>query len=94
MARYDVILSPVITEKTSGTGSSADKFVFKVASSTNKVEVAKNFEALFGVKPTKVCITKTYKKFRPRDGALKKHVTKRAVITVPTGASVDLTAIK
>ena len=52
---HDVIISPVITE--ASMDRIADKkYTFKVASTTNKVEVKKACEELFGVKVEKVTI--------------------------------------
>ena len=51
---YDVILKPVITEK-SMEMLTQGKYTFKVAKDSNKIEIAKAVEALFpGVKVAKV----------------------------------------
>jgi len=49
----DVILAPVITEK-SMEATMAKKYTFKVASDAEKVEIAKAVEEIFGVKVQKV----------------------------------------
>ncbi len=49
----DIIIAPVITEKTMGT-SDQKKYTFKVNKDANKVEIAKAVEELFAVKVTKV----------------------------------------
>ena len=50
---YDVIITPVITEK-SMQGISLKKYTFKVDKKANKIEIARAVEAAFGVKVAKV----------------------------------------
>ncbi|MDY3844988.1 MAG: 50S ribosomal protein L23 [Ruminococcus sp.] len=52
-APQDIILKPVITEK-SIDGLQVGKYTFKVAKDANKVEIADAVEKLFGVKVAKV----------------------------------------
>ena len=49
----DIILAPVITEK-SVAGLSEKKYTFRVADGANKIEIAKAVEEIFGVKVAKV----------------------------------------
>ena len=53
MTAYDIILKPVITER-SMAGTADKKYTFYVATSANKIEVAKAVEEIFGVKVAKV----------------------------------------
>ena len=53
MVAQDIIISPVISEK-SMLGTAMKKYTFKVAKNTNKIEIAKAVEELFGVKVSKV----------------------------------------
>ena len=53
MAAQDIIIRPVITEK-SMAGLAQKKYTFEVAKDANKVEIAKAVEELFKVKVTKV----------------------------------------
>ena len=46
---YDIILKPIITEK-SMEMLTQGKYTFKVAKDSNKIEIAKAVETLFGVK--------------------------------------------
>ena len=56
---YDIILKPVITEK-SMEMLTQGKYTFKVAKDSNKIEIAKAVEALFpGVKVAKVSTVTT-----------------------------------
>ena len=52
-APQDIILKPVITEK-SVDNMANSKYTFKVAKNSNKVEIAKAAEALFDVEVVKV----------------------------------------
>lgn len=49
----DIIIKPIITEN-SMEGLSLKKYTFKVAKDSNKIEIAKACEQLFGVKVKKV----------------------------------------
>lgn len=48
-AAQDIVIAPVITEK-SMIDAKSKKYTFKVATDSNKVEIANAVEALFGVK--------------------------------------------
>ena len=52
-ASTDIIIAPVITEK-SMTGFASKKYTFKVATDATKVDIAKAVEELFKVKVAKV----------------------------------------
>ena len=52
-APQDIIIAPVITEK-SMAGIATKKYTFKVACDANKIEIAKAVEEIFGVKVIKV----------------------------------------
>ena len=53
MNARDIILAPVITEK-SVSVMGDKKYTFRVADGTNKLEIAKAVEEIFGVKVAKV----------------------------------------
>ncbi|GHU81272.1 50S ribosomal protein L23 [Clostridia bacterium] len=53
MSAQDIVLRPVITEK-SMLGAADKKYTFKVAKSANKIEIAKAVEELFKVSVDKV----------------------------------------
>ena len=53
MLVHDIIIAPVITEK-SMSGIADKKYTFKVAKSAGKVEIANAIEEIFGVKVLKV----------------------------------------
>ncbi len=81
-APQDIILTPVITEK-SVDNMADSKYTFKVAKNANKVEIAKAAEALFDVEVVKVntmnCIGHTRRVGR---FVGKKADYKKAIITI------------
>lgn len=88
---YDVIKSPVISEK--GTlVSEANQVVFNVAATATKPEIKKAVEGLFGVKVkavnTLVRKGKT-RRFRGRPGQLSD--VKKAYVTLAEGQRLDVT---
>lgn len=88
---YDVIVSPVITEKTT-MASEADQVVFNVAKTATKPEIKKAVEALFGVKVKAVntLVRKgKIKRFRGVKG--KQSDVKKAIVTLVDGESIDVT---
>lgn len=88
---YDVIVEPVITEK-STMASEANQVVFKVARNATKPEIKRAVEALFGVKVTSVntLVRKgKVKRFRGRIG--RQSDVKKAIVTLKDGDSIDVT---
>lgn len=53
MAAQDIIIRPIITEK-SMTGIGMKKYTFEVAKNATKIDIARAVETLFGVKVDKV----------------------------------------
>lgn len=54
MTARDIILKPVITEKSMTGVATEKKYTFKVANGANKIQIAKAVEEIFGVKVAKV----------------------------------------
>ena len=50
MNQYDVIVRPIVTEKSSLLKDGGNQYVFEVARTANKIETAKAVERLFKVK--------------------------------------------
>lgn len=91
LRHYDVIVSPVITEK-STMASEANQVVFNVAASATKPAIKQAVEALFGVKVKRVntMVRKgKVKRFRGTIGRQKD--VKKAVVTLVDGQSIDVT---
>lgn len=88
---YDVILSPVITEKATQV-SEANQVIFKVAGGANKADIKTAVESLFDVKVKAVntLVRKGKRKvFRGMRG--QQSDTKRAIVTLEEGHSIDVT---
>jgi large subunit ribosomal protein L23 len=54
MNEYDVILRPIITEKSSSLKEGGNQYVFEVQRAANKIEIKKAIEKLFKVKVVSV----------------------------------------
>ena len=88
---YDVILSPVITEKATAV-SEHNKVVFRVRGDATKPQIKEAVEKLFNVKVTGVntLVTKGKKKvFRGRPG--QRSDVKKAIVTLAEGQTIDVT---
>jgi large subunit ribosomal protein L23 len=88
---YNVILSPVITEK-STLGSEHNQVTFRVAKDATKPEVKTAIEELFGVKVKAVNTLNQkgkLKRFRGRLG--KRSDVKKAIVTLEEGQTLDVT---
>lgn len=54
MTARDIIIRPVITEKTMTGVAAGKKYTFKVAKKATKIDIARAVEEIFGVKVAKV----------------------------------------
>ena len=88
---YDVIRSPIITEKATRL-SEQNKVVFRVADDASKDEIAAAVEGLFKVKVTKVnTLNVKGKTKRFRGVAGRRSDIKKAIVTLADGQSIDIT---
>jgi large subunit ribosomal protein L23 len=88
---YDVILSPVITEKATN-ASEHNKVIFKVAMDATKPEIKEAVERLFDVKVKSVNTLRRrgkWKLFKGRVG--RQSDSKRAIVTLQEGQKIDVT---
>ena len=88
---YDLIVSPVITEKATLL-SEQNKVVFRVARDATKPEIAEAIEQLFKVSVVKVNtinVKGKTKRFRGRVG--RRSDVKKAIVTLAAGQSIDIT---
>ena len=89
---YDLIVSPVITEKAT-IASDSNQFVFKVRREATKPQIKAAIEKLFDVKVTAVntLLRKGKNKvFRGMRG--KQQDVKKAVVTLADGHRIDVTS--
>jgi large subunit ribosomal protein L23 len=88
---YDVVLAPVITEK-STLLSEHNAVVFKVASHATKPQIKAAVEALFKVSVTGVnTLTQKGKTKRWKGRPYTRSDVKKAVVTLAEGSSIDVT---
>ena len=82
MLAHDIVIKPIITEKTMG-GMPNKKYTFKVAKSAGKIEVKKAIEEIFKVKVSKVNMLNVRGKFR-RQGRFQGYTPswKKAYVTL------------
>jgi len=88
--RSDVLLKPVVTEKTNEQRNDR-KYVFKVDPRSNKFQIAVAIRQVFNVNPTKVnIITVPRKPKRVRYKIGKKPSWKKAIVTLPPGEDIQI----
>jgi large subunit ribosomal protein L23 len=89
---YDVIVSPIITEKSTA-ASEQNKVLFNVRLDADKPSIKAAVETLFNVKVKKVnTLVREGKTRRFRNVEGKLSDTKKAIITLAEGQSVDISA--
>jgi large subunit ribosomal protein L23 len=87
----DIIIRPIITEKTMKMMDADNKITFEVAKGTNKTQVRQAIEEIFNVKVEQVNIlncrpkTKRVGKFVGKTSAVRK-----AIVKLPEGQDIDL----
>jgi large subunit ribosomal protein L23 len=88
---FDVILSPVITEKATAL-SEQNKVVFKVAKTATKPQIKMAVEKLFDVKVTAVnTLVRKGKMKRFRGTIGYQSDVKKAIVTLAEGNTIDVT---
>ena len=87
----DIIKAPIITEKSASISSTEGKYVFKVDSRANKVQIKQAVENIFKVKVDKVNTINAKpkkKKVGRYTGMTNKY--KKAIVTLIKGNKIDL----
>ena len=89
---FNVILKPVITEKSMAKMQNENKVTMRVAPDTNKTEVKLAFERIFQVKVVDVRISNVKAKATTRGTRYHGHIQgyKKAIVTVANGEAIDL----
>ncbi len=91
LSAYDVVLSPVITEKAT-MASEFNQVVFMVPTDSTKPSIKAAIESLFKVKVKAVNTLRVkgkVKRFKGRPG--KRKDWKKAIVTLEEGHSIDVT---
>jgi large subunit ribosomal protein L23 len=86
-----IILKPIVTEKGSRLRETGNKYVFKVATGANRIEIKRAVEEIFHVKVKGVRTMVAHGKVK-RMGMFsgKRPDWKKAVVTLETGQTIDL----
>lgn len=89
--KFDIIYSPVITEKTSTLASDGKTYIFKVAKDANKTYIKQAIEEAFNVKVASVNTLNT----KPKDKRVGKYTGqrktyKKAIVKLKDGYSIEL----
>jgi large subunit ribosomal protein L23 len=89
---YTLIVAPIVTEK-SQIGSENNKYTFFVAPSADKLQIKRAVERIFGVVVKTVNVLNRngkVKRFKGVRGV--QNATRRAVVTLAEGQSLDITS--
>ena len=87
----DLIIAPVITEKSARLGEDGKTYVFKVAKSANKIQIKEAIESAFNVKVKSVRTLNTKAKDK-RVGRYtgKTKTYKKAIVTLADGYAIEI----
>jgi large subunit ribosomal protein L23 len=86
----DILIAPVVSEKSYGLLDD-NKYTFVVHPDANKTEIKIAVEKIFGVKVDRVnTLNRQGKTRRTRFGIGKRKDTKRAIVSVAAGQSIDI----
>lgn len=92
--RYrNIILQPIVTEKSMGQAETMNKYHFRVHPHANKVEIRSAVEALFGVRVLGVNTMNVMGKSRRRSYRYRIGKTarwKKAIVTLAPGNSIEM----
>lgn len=91
MSARDIIIRPIVTEKTMKASSDENKITFEVAKDANKSSVAQAIQEIYHIKPEKVNIVNVHPKTK-RVGRFvgKTKAIKKAIVKLPEGQQIDI----
>ena len=89
---FDIIIEPLITEKSMTQTQEENKATFIVKGDANKIAIKKAIEHIYGIKVTGVKTVNVPAKTTTRGGRYKGTVSgfKKAIITIAEGQAIDL----
>ncbi len=89
---WDVIVRPVITEKSNAAADDLNQYTFEVAMSANKIQIRYAIEDIFlvDVLSVRTMIMPKKRGRRGRNYYTRKQAWKKAVVTVGPGQNIDL----
>lgn len=91
-ADFDVLLAPVLTEKSQALSSNCNQIVYKVKPNANKTTIKLAFERLFKVHVKEVRVLSVKSKTTTRGGRYQGKINgyKKAIISIADNEVVDL----
>ena len=88
---FEIIKGPVVSSKSTLLNQKLKKLVLKVHPQANKMQIKEAFQRLFNVKVKKVnTLNRVGKTHRVRRTIIEGSTTKRVIVTLQPGYSVDL----
>jgi large subunit ribosomal protein L23 len=89
---YQVIIEPIITEKSMSAGQEQNKATFKVAKDANKLEIKNAIERIYGVKVASVKTVNVIAKSTTRGSKYHGMISgyKKAIVRLQQGSAIDL----
>lgn len=91
---YDIILSPIVTEKTNNQLNNR-KYSFSIDGSASKEDIKKSIETIFGVDVEKVNIINTEGKVKRFKGTVgKRSSIKKAIVTIKDGQEINFAKLE
>ena len=88
--QYDIIIRPVVTEKTNIQKEAANQVTFEVDRKANRIEVRRAIERIFNVRVANVRTMQIRGKFKRRGRVLgKRRDWKKAIVTLRLGERIE-----
>ncbi|MBZ0274875.1 MAG: 50S ribosomal protein L23 [Anaerolineae bacterium] len=89
---YDLLLRPVVSEKSSLQAEELNQYVFEVAPDANKIQIKEAVEVIFDVTVTNVntMVMPAKRGRRGRSWYVRSKQWKKAVVTLADGDSIEL----
>ncbi|MCR5448039.1 MAG: 50S ribosomal protein L23 [Solobacterium sp.] len=91
MNAREIIIRPIVTEKTNELAENGNKVTFEVAKGTNKTAVAIAIKEIYGITPVKVNIVNVHAKTKRMGRYVgKTNTVRKAIVTLPEGQEINL----
>lgn len=89
---YDVIVRPVITEKSNGMSSDNNQYVFEVAPNANKIQIREAVSVMFDVdvKHVNTMVMPAKRGKRGRKWYKRTQQWKKAIVTLEEGQTIGI----
>ena len=90
MSARDIIVKPIVTEKSNKLQANENKVTFVVAKNANKSAIKQAIQEIYNIKPVAVNTVNVHPKMR-RVGRYSgmTNAYKKAIVTLPEGASIN-----